>query len=47
MIATAKIPKGCAEKDRCKSPWNKKLIECPSPHPGQNLIPKNLKKQNE
>ncbi len=47
MTGTAKIPNGCAENDACKSPCIKKLMECPRPQPGQNGIPRNLKRQNE
>jgi len=40
IIIIAKIPNGCELNEELKSPLNKKEIEFPKPHPGQNSIPR-------
>lgn len=43
IIMVAGIPSQCALKDEEISPRNKKLMACPSPQPGHQLILRSFK----
>ena len=46
-MTRANIPRGWALNDSVNSPWNKRAIELPSPHPGHQVNPTSLSGHKE